>query len=77
MIMPSETKKYQEYARECVRLAGSADTIELREKLLGLARVWMEAVMNEEDAEAMRPSPSRAHEAKVGRPSRSRTLVVI
>jgi hypothetical protein len=75
--MPSETEKYQEYARECVRLAGSADTIELREKLLGIARVWMEAVMNEEDAEAMRPSPSRAHAAKAGRPSRSRTLVVI
>ena len=75
--MPSETKKYQEYARECVRLAGSADTIELREKLLGLARVWMEAVLNEEDAEAMRPSLSRAHEAEVSRPSSSRVLLVI
>jgi hypothetical protein len=59
MIMPSETKKYEEYARECVRLAGSADTIELREKLLGLARVWMEAVLNEEDAEAMRALAAR------------------
>ena len=37
-----------------------ADTVELRDKLLGLARVWMEAVLTEEQAEAGRPSPSRA-----------------
>jgi hypothetical protein len=35
-----------------VRLAEQADTPALREKLLGLAREWMRAVMDVEDAEA-------------------------
>jgi hypothetical protein len=58
--MSSEAKKYHEYARECVGLAGLADTMELREELLDLARLWMEAALDEEDAEAARHSPSRA-----------------
>jgi hypothetical protein len=36
-------------ARDCVRLAEQADTQELREKLLNLAREWMRAVIEEED----------------------------
>jgi len=40
--MPA-TKKFQEYARECVRLAGLADTPKLRDQLLEIARDWMKA----------------------------------
>jgi hypothetical protein len=42
--------EYEEFARDCVRLAGQADTPLLREKLLRPAREWMQAVMDEEDA---------------------------
>jgi hypothetical protein len=41
--MLSEAKKYHGYAPECVRLAGRAETPELRDKLIELARVWMDA----------------------------------
>jgi hypothetical protein len=47
--MPSEAKKYFDYARECARLAGRAETGEARDKLVDLARVWMEAAMREEE----------------------------
>jgi hypothetical protein len=36
---------------DCVRLAERADTPELREKLLNLAREWMRAVMEDEDSD--------------------------
>jgi hypothetical protein len=42
-------KEFEEFARDCVRLAEQADTPELREKLLNLAREWMRAVMVDED----------------------------
>ena len=38
-------KEFEEFARDCLRLAEQADTPELREKLLNLAREWMRAVM--------------------------------
>ena len=41
--------EFEVFARDCVRLAEQADTPELREKLLNLAREWMRAVMDEED----------------------------
>jgi hypothetical protein len=37
-------RKFEEFARDCVRLAEQADTPMLREKLLNLAREWMRAV---------------------------------
>ena len=40
----------EEFARDCVRLAEQADTFILREKLLNLAREWMRAAMDDEDA---------------------------
>jgi hypothetical protein len=43
-------KEYEDFARDCVRLANQADSPELREKLLNLAREWMYAVMDVEDA---------------------------
>jgi hypothetical protein len=41
--MSWQAKKYRGYATECVRLAKQADSIEKRNKLLELARVWMDA----------------------------------
>jgi hypothetical protein len=41
-------KEFEEYARDCVRLAQQADTPELRDQLLAMAREWMEALMIEE-----------------------------
>jgi hypothetical protein len=41
--------EFEEFARDCVRLAEHADTPELRAKLLALAREWMRAVMTDED----------------------------
>jgi hypothetical protein len=43
-----QRKEFEEFARDCVRLAGRTDTPELREKLLNLAREWMQAVMEDE-----------------------------
>jgi hypothetical protein len=45
-------KEFEEFARDCVRLAERADTPELREKLLNLAREWMQAVMEDEDSDS-------------------------
>jgi hypothetical protein len=49
--MLSEAKRYHGYARECVRLAGAAETPELRDRLIDLARIWMDAAMTEEETE--------------------------
>jgi hypothetical protein len=46
--MSSAAKEFEGFARDCVRLAERADTPELREKLLNLAREWMRAVMDED-----------------------------
>jgi hypothetical protein len=45
--MSSAAKEFEDFARDCVRLAERADTPELREKLLNLAREWMRAVMDD------------------------------
>jgi hypothetical protein len=44
----SEARKYHTYARECLRLAETADKPDVREKLIELSRVWMDAALNEE-----------------------------
>ena len=49
--MSSAAKEFEGFARDCVRLAERADTPELREKLLNLAREWMRAVMEAEDSD--------------------------
>ena len=41
-----EAKKYQGYARECLRQAEAANTPDAREKLVELSRVWMEAALS-------------------------------
>jgi hypothetical protein len=54
--MRSEARKYCDYARECVRLAGRAETSDLRDQLLDLARVWMDAAMTEDGLAGEKPS---------------------
>ena len=74
--MPSQADKYLEYARECIRLAGYAVEVSERDKLVELARTWMQAAMTEEEAAAAlsaKASSSKASSAKASptRPSRS------
>jgi len=58
VAMLSEAKKYHGYARECVRLAGQAQTPELRDQLIDLARIWMDAALIEEETEEKAPRPA-------------------
>lgn len=46
--MPSEAERYWRYSRECAREAVEAETPELRDQLLDLARIWTEAALFEE-----------------------------
>jgi hypothetical protein len=73
--MSSAAKEFEGFARDCVRLAERADTPELREKLLNLAREWMRAVMEVEDsdcaAQNRRPvttTPRRDRRSQAARP---------
>ena len=51
--MPREAEKYRQYSRECLKQAVEAETPELRDQLLELARVWTAAALREEmDAES-------------------------
>jgi len=54
--MPSEAKKYWQYSQECTRQAVEAETAELRDQLLDLARMWTEAALCEEMNAANRSS---------------------
>jgi len=54
-------KEFQDFARDCVRLANQADSPELREKLLNLAREWMHAVMDAEDAATAKRANGRRY----------------
>lgn len=57
--MACEGQKYWQYSRECTRQALEAETPELRNQLLDLARMWTEAAVCEElNAKAYVP-PSR------------------
>jgi hypothetical protein len=57
--MSWQASKYRGYANECVRLSEQADSIEKRDKLVELARVWADAALVEERfaAEARPISP--------------------
>jgi hypothetical protein len=44
----SEAKKYHAYARECLKLAEEETRRDVRERLVELSRVWMEAALSEE-----------------------------
>jgi hypothetical protein len=59
-------KEFEEYARDCVRLAQQADTPELRDQLLAMAREWMEALMKEDAAEGSPMRHQNADESQRG-----------
>jgi len=44
-MMLSEAKKYHGYARECLKLAEEATRADVREQLVELSRIWMEAAL--------------------------------
>jgi hypothetical protein len=76
-------KDFENYARDCVRLAEQVDSPELREKLFLQAREWMQAAMAEEDERApyagrpsersglLRASPTNGIEGTCGRAHRA------
>ncbi len=68
--MPSEAKKYWRYSQECTKQAVEAETEDLRDQLLSLARLWTEAAMCEE-LSAKRPPPKSRPQP---RPSNGRDL---
>ena len=41
-------KEFENFARDCAQLAEKAATPELRERLIAMAREWMQAAANEE-----------------------------
>ena len=47
MSRTSNTKRYYEIARDCLRSAQHADNPATRDKLLDQAQVWMDAAMRE------------------------------
>jgi len=65
--MSAEARKYEDYARECLRQARLAQTPQLRDRLLDLARVWTDAATTETNAARTVPplgemiSPSGRH----------------
>jgi hypothetical protein len=61
------SKEFEAFARDCVQLAAQADSQELRERLLSIARDWMRAAMEEDDAT---PSTNRALRRRKLQPSR-------
>ena len=73
-VMSWEAKKYHGYARECARLAEQAETVEKRNKLLELARVWLDAAIIEEQGllpklGRSRKSPSAGDTRECGCPA--------
>ena len=55
----SSGSEFEEFARDCVRLARQANSPELREKLFDIAREWMRAAMDREEAARSKPPASR------------------
>jgi hypothetical protein len=59
--MSPTAKEFEDFARDCVRLAGQAENPELRERLLKIARDWMQAAMEEPANEQRRLRRLKAH----------------
>jgi hypothetical protein len=57
----SSGSEFEEFARDCVKLARQANSPELREKLFDIAREWMLAAMAGEDARSSAPPGSRCN----------------
>jgi hypothetical protein len=54
----SSGSEFEEFARDCVRLASQTTNPELREKLFNIAREWMRAAMDGEDGRRARSNPN-------------------
>jgi hypothetical protein len=52
--MESKIQRYQEHARDCVRMAARADTTQARAHFLDLARTWIETALAEREIESRR-----------------------
>jgi hypothetical protein len=59
--MSPAAREFEDFARDCVRLAGQAEDPELRERLLKIARDWMQAAMDEPAIEQRRLRRPKAH----------------
>jgi hypothetical protein len=59
--MSPAAREFEDFARDCVRLAGEAENSELRERLLKIARDWMQAAMDETSNEQRRLRRPKAH----------------
>jgi hypothetical protein len=55
----SPGSEFEEFARDCARLATQANSPELRERLIDIAREWMRAAMDAEDAPGTTPRSQR------------------
>jgi hypothetical protein len=53
--MSPAAREFEDFAKDCVRLAGQAENPELRERLLKIAGHWMQAAMDEPETEQRRP----------------------
>ena len=57
--MPRVAQEFEEYARDCVRLAGQRNLPpDVRDQLLHMAREWMQAAIEGEETDFVPPSSS-------------------
>ena len=47
-MLPSDTKEYRAFARECLEMAEKANDPDVRLRLIELSREWMHAAIMEE-----------------------------
>jgi hypothetical protein len=59
VTMRRVSKEFEEYARDCVRLAGQPKIPpDVRNQLFHMAREWMQAAIEEEETDFVPPSSS-------------------
>jgi hypothetical protein len=54
-MMLSQVQRYQAYARECLELAERATRSDVRQGLIELSHVWMEAALTRGKGQIRRP----------------------
>ena len=57
--MSSAGSQFEDFARDCARMARQADSSELREKLFDMAREWMRAAMDGQPDQPVGHQPAR------------------
>jgi hypothetical protein len=77
----SSATEFQDYARECVCLAGLTNSRELRDQLLEMAREWMNAVLEANEAAGLTASENKLKPRLPGTPQYGyaccRALIII